>query len=71
MFKPTFTVTNKINNSLLEIERARGFLKAAKLRNIDSIARPYYKISLQQYCDIYCDKWQRLKILRPWMIGKD
>jgi len=32
MFKPKFTITNKINNSLLEIERARGFLDAAKLK---------------------------------------
>ena len=32
MFKPKFNITNKINNSLLEIERARGFLEAAKLR---------------------------------------
>lgn len=31
MFNPKFTITNKINNSLLEIERARGFLEAAKL----------------------------------------
>ncbi|MCK4420964.1 Fic family protein [candidate division WOR-3 bacterium] len=32
MFKPKFTITNKINNYLLEIERARGFLEAAKLK---------------------------------------
>jgi len=32
MFKPKFIITNKINNSLLEIERARGFLEAAKLK---------------------------------------
>ena len=32
MFKPKFTITNKINNCLLEIERARGFLGAAKLK---------------------------------------
>ncbi|MEW6609020.1 MAG: Fic family protein [bacterium] len=32
MFKPNFTITNQINNSLLEIERARGFLDAAKLK---------------------------------------
>ena len=32
MFKPKFTITNKINNSLLEIERARGFLEATKLK---------------------------------------
>ena len=32
MLKPKFTITNKINNSLLEIERARGFLDAAKLK---------------------------------------
>jgi len=32
MFKPKFTITNRINNSLLEIERARGFLEAAKLK---------------------------------------
>ena len=32
MFKPKFVITNKINNSLLEIERARGFLEAAKLK---------------------------------------
>jgi len=28
MFKPEFKITNKINNALLEIERARGFLEA-------------------------------------------
>ena len=33
MFKPKFTITNKINNCLLEIERARGFLEAAQLIN--------------------------------------
>lgn len=32
MFEPKFDITNKINNSLLEIERARGFLEAAKLK---------------------------------------
>lgn len=32
MFDPKFTITNSINNSLLEIERARGFLDAAKLK---------------------------------------
>ena len=32
MFNPKFTITNKINNSLLEIERARGFLEAVKLK---------------------------------------
>lgn len=32
MFKPEFTITARINNSLLEIERARGFLEAAKLK---------------------------------------
>ncbi len=32
MFKPKFTITNKINKALLEIERARGFLEAAKLK---------------------------------------
>jgi len=32
MFKPEFKITNKINNALLEIERARGFLEAAKLK---------------------------------------
>jgi Fic family protein len=32
MFEPKFTITNKINNFLLEIERARGFLEAAKLK---------------------------------------
>jgi Fic family protein len=30
--KPKFTITNKINNALLDIERARGFLDAAKLK---------------------------------------
>ena len=33
MFKPKFTITSKINNALLEIERARGFLDAAELKN--------------------------------------
>ena len=32
MFKLKFTITNKINNYLLEIERARGFLDVAKLK---------------------------------------
>lgn len=32
MFNPKFTITNRINNSLLEIERARGFLDAAGLK---------------------------------------
>lgn len=32
MFKPRFTISHKINNALLEIERARGFLEAAKLK---------------------------------------
>jgi len=32
VFKPKFKITNKINNTLLEIERARGFLDAAKLK---------------------------------------
>ena len=32
MFKPKFTITHSINNALLEIERARGFLEAAKLK---------------------------------------
>lgn len=32
MLKPKFTITNRINNALLEIERARGFLEAAKLK---------------------------------------
>jgi Fic family protein len=33
MFKPKFTITNKINNALLEVERARGFLEAAELKD--------------------------------------
>lgn len=32
MFNLKFTITNSINNSLLEIERARGFLDAAGLK---------------------------------------
>ncbi|MCK4329132.1 Fic family protein [candidate division WOR-3 bacterium] len=32
MFEPKFFITNNINNSLLEIERARGFLDAAQLK---------------------------------------
>jgi len=32
MFNPKFTITHRINNALLEIERARGFLEAAKLK---------------------------------------
>lgn len=32
MYKPRFIITNKINNELLEIERARGFLEAAQLK---------------------------------------
>ena len=31
-FKPEFTITKKIQNALLEIERARGFLDATKLK---------------------------------------
>ncbi len=34
MFKPKFTITHRINNALLEIERARGFLEAAKLKEV-------------------------------------
>lgn len=33
MLKPKITITNKISNSLLEIERARGFLDAVKLKD--------------------------------------
>lgn len=32
MYSPRFIITNKINNELLEIERARGFLDAAQLK---------------------------------------
>lgn len=32
MYKPKFIITNKINNLLLDIERARGFLDAAQLK---------------------------------------
>ncbi len=32
MFEPRFAYTHKINNNLLEIERARGFLEAAQLK---------------------------------------
>ena len=32
MFKPRFTITSRINSALLEIERTRGFLEAAKLK---------------------------------------
>ena len=32
MFKPKFTITHRINNALLETERVRGFLEAAKLK---------------------------------------
>jgi len=32
MFNPKFTITNNTNNYLLEIERAKGFLDAAKLK---------------------------------------
>ena len=31
MFKPKFTITNSIANTLTTIERARGFLEAATL----------------------------------------
>ncbi len=33
VFKPKFTISTKINNALLEIERARGFLDATKLKD--------------------------------------
>jgi Fic family protein len=33
MFTPKFTITNKINKALIEIERVRGFLDAVKLKN--------------------------------------
>ena len=33
MFKPRFKYTHRINNNLLEIERARGFLEAAQLKD--------------------------------------
>jgi Fic family protein len=32
MYRPKFIITNKINNDLLEIERARGLLDAAQLK---------------------------------------
>lgn len=32
MFEPKFTITHTITNALLEIERARGFLDAANLK---------------------------------------
>lgn len=32
MYRPRFIISNKINNELLEIERARGFLDAAQLK---------------------------------------
>jgi hypothetical protein len=34
MLSPKFTITNKINNFLLETERAKGFLVATNLREI-------------------------------------
>lgn len=33
MFKPKFTITTRINKSLVEIERVRGFLDAVKLKD--------------------------------------
>jgi len=32
MFEPKFIISNSITKALLEIERARGFLDAAKLK---------------------------------------
>ena len=32
MFKPKFTITNKINNNMTIIERARGFIEATELK---------------------------------------
>ena len=32
-FNPKFTITPKINKSLVEIERVRGFLDAVKLKD--------------------------------------
>ena len=32
MYKPGLTITNRMNNALLDIERARGFLEAANLK---------------------------------------
>ncbi len=32
MFEPKFTISNSITKALLEIERARGFLDAAELK---------------------------------------
>ena len=32
-FNPKFTITSKINNALVEIERVRGFLDAVKLKD--------------------------------------
>ncbi len=32
-FNPIFTITPKINNALVEIERVRGFLDAVKLKD--------------------------------------
>ena len=38
MFKPKFTITNSIANTLTTIERARGFLEAATLSEEDRYA---------------------------------
>ena len=32
MYRPKYTITDRVNNALLEIERARGFLDAANLK---------------------------------------
>lgn len=33
MFTPKFIITNKTNNNIEEIERARGFLEVAELKS--------------------------------------
>lgn len=45
MFKPKYTITPKINLSLTEIERVRGFLDAVKIKETWFHVNEYQKIT--------------------------
>src|SRR3990167_8010098 len=65
MFKPKFTITNSIENTLTTIERARGFLEAATLSDEafgkqaieqDVLARQYHLSDKQKLASEYIVK---------------
>jgi len=57
MFEPKFTISNSITKALLEIERARGFLDAAKLKDAWRKERDVLYYTIHRNCssdkDIY------------------